>query len=82
LQEKRPFPPGSQEQRDWQHAPVAKKDRIAWHPSVALPGAVSIGSGPDAAARRLRVEGARLEIALAVCDGVLQISITVAKPTT
>ena len=28
------------------------------------------------------VEGARLEIALAVCDGVLQISITVAKPTT
>ncbi len=28
------------------------------------------------------VEGARLEIALAVCDGVLRISITVAKPTT
>ena|SRR5690348_9300267 len=28
------------------------------------------------------VEGARLEIALTVCDGVLQISITVAKPTT
>jgi len=28
------------------------------------------------------VEGARLEIALAVCDGVLQISITVAKPAT
>jgi hypothetical protein len=28
------------------------------------------------------VEGARLEIALAVIDGVLQISITVAKPTT
>ena len=28
------------------------------------------------------VEGARLEIALAICDGVLQISITVAKPTT
>jgi len=28
------------------------------------------------------VEGARLEIALAVSDGVLQISITVAKPTT
>ena len=28
------------------------------------------------------VEGARLEIALAMCDGVLQISITVAKPTT
>jgi hypothetical protein len=28
------------------------------------------------------VEGARLEIALAVCDGVLQISITVAKATT
>ena len=28
------------------------------------------------------VEGARWEIALAVCDGVLQISITVAKPTT
>lgn len=27
-------------------------------------------------------EGARLEIALAVCDGVLRISITVAKPTT
>jgi hypothetical protein len=27
-------------------------------------------------------EGARLEIALAVCDGVLQISITVAKPNT
>jgi hypothetical protein len=27
------------------------------------------------------VEGARLEIALAVCDGVLQISITVAKAT-
>jgi len=27
------------------------------------------------------VEGACLEIALAVCDGVLQISITVAKPT-
>jgi hypothetical protein len=27
------------------------------------------------------VEGARSEIALAVCDGVLQISITVAKPT-
>ena len=27
------------------------------------------------------VEGARLEIALTVCDGVLQISITVAKPT-
>lgn len=25
--------------------------------------------------------GERLEIALAVCDGVLQISITVAKPT-
>jgi hypothetical protein len=32
---------------------------------------------------RLRVvEGARLEIALAVCDGVLRISITVAKSTT
>jgi hypothetical protein len=29
-----------------------------------------------------QVEGARLEIALTVCDGVLQISITVAKPTT
>jgi hypothetical protein len=28
------------------------------------------------------VDRARLEIALAVCDGVLQISITVAKPTT
>jgi hypothetical protein len=28
------------------------------------------------------VEGARLEIALTVCDGVLQILITVAKPTT
>ena len=28
------------------------------------------------------VEGARLEIALAICDGVLRISITVAKPTT
>jgi len=28
------------------------------------------------------VEGARLEIALTVYDGVLQISITVAKPTT
>jgi hypothetical protein len=28
------------------------------------------------------VEGARLEIDLAVIDGVLQISITVAKPTT
>ncbi len=28
------------------------------------------------------VEGARLEIALTVCDGVLRISITVAKPTT
>ena len=28
------------------------------------------------------VEGARLEIALTVSDGVLQISITVAKPTT
>ena len=28
------------------------------------------------------VEGARLEIALAICDGVLQISITVAKPAT
>jgi len=28
------------------------------------------------------VEGARLEIALAICDGVLQVSITVAKPTT
>jgi hypothetical protein len=28
------------------------------------------------------VEGARLEIALAVCDGVLQISITVADPET
>jgi hypothetical protein len=27
-------------------------------------------------------EGARLEIALTVCDGVLQISITVAEPTT
>jgi hypothetical protein len=27
-------------------------------------------------------EGARLEIALTVGDGVLQISITVAKPTT
>ena len=26
------------------------------------------------------VEGARLEIALTICDGVLQISITVAKP--
>jgi hypothetical protein len=26
------------------------------------------------------VEGARLEIALTVCDGVLQISITVADP--
>ena len=33
--------------------------------------------------RDVRVgEGARLEIALTVCDGVLQISITVAKPTT
>jgi hypothetical protein len=28
------------------------------------------------------VDRARLEIALTVCDGVLQISITVAKPTT
>jgi hypothetical protein len=28
------------------------------------------------------VEGARLEIALTVCDGVLQISITVAEPST
>src|SRR5439155_2399896 len=28
------------------------------------------------------VDRARLEIALAICDGVLQISITVAKPTT
>jgi hypothetical protein len=28
------------------------------------------------------VEGARLEIALTVCDGVLRIAITVAKPTT
>ena len=28
------------------------------------------------------VEGARLEIALTICDGVLRISITVAKPTT
>jgi hypothetical protein len=28
------------------------------------------------------VEGARLEIALTVCDGVLQILITVAKPAT
>jgi hypothetical protein len=28
------------------------------------------------------VEGARLEIALTVSDGVLQISITVAKPNT
>jgi len=28
------------------------------------------------------VEGARLEIALAICDGVLRISITVAKPAT
>jgi hypothetical protein len=28
------------------------------------------------------VEGARLEIALTVCDGVLQVSITAAKPTT
>jgi hypothetical protein len=28
------------------------------------------------------VEGARLEIALTVCDGVLQISITVADPET
>jgi hypothetical protein len=27
------------------------------------------------------VEGARLEIALAICDGVVEISITVAKPT-
>jgi hypothetical protein len=29
-----------------------------------------------------QVEGARLEIALTVCDGVLQISITVADPET
>jgi hypothetical protein len=28
------------------------------------------------------VEGARLEIALTVCDGALRISITVAKPAT
>jgi hypothetical protein len=28
------------------------------------------------------VEGARLEIALTVCDGLLQISITVADPET
>jgi hypothetical protein len=28
------------------------------------------------------VEGARLKIALAICDGVLRISITVAKPAT
>src|SRR5712691_3535894 len=28
------------------------------------------------------VEGARLEIALSVCDGTLPISITIAKPTT
>jgi hypothetical protein len=28
------------------------------------------------------VEGARLEIALTVCDGVLQIAITVADPET
>jgi hypothetical protein len=28
------------------------------------------------------VDRARLEIALAICDGVLRISITVAKPTT
>jgi hypothetical protein len=37
----------------------------------------------DSKRRDVRVvEGARLEIALTVCDGVLQISITVAKPTT
>ena len=34
------------------------------------------------AERRMDCEGARLEIALASCDGVLRISITVAKPTT
>jgi hypothetical protein len=37
----------------------------------------------DSKRRDVRVvEGARLEIALTICDGVLQISITVAKPTT
>jgi len=36
----------------------------------------------DSKRRDVRVvEGARLEIALAIRDGVLQISITVAKPT-
>jgi hypothetical protein len=37
----------------------------------------------DSKRRDVRVvEGARLEIALAICDGVLQILITVTKPTT
>jgi hypothetical protein len=37
----------------------------------------------DSTRRDVRVvEGARLEIALAIVDGVLQISIIVAKPTT
>jgi hypothetical protein len=35
---------------------------------------------PPAAEQSPSAEGARLEIALTVCDGVLQISITVADP--
>ena len=44
--------------------------------------AFRLATGDRAFWRGCLIEGARLEIALAVCDGVLQISITVAKPTT
>jgi uncharacterized protein len=55
------------------------------HRADAIVGAISPRpNAPGLAASSLRavrvVQGARLEIALTVCDGVLQISIT--KPTT
>jgi hypothetical protein len=61
-----------------------------WRPGEAVETRITIGGLREMLSRKdmirktdIRVvEGPRLEIALTVCDGVLQISITVAKPGT
>ena len=79
------------------HSPLKARSSVCFKPlitnGIELAARIVIGVCDNqwAFARKLLilkrrdvrvVEGARLEIALAVCDGVLQISITVAKPTT
>ena len=69
---------------------VAKRDQIAVSDRGTLGGLRQFGVSAQPLARKRLilktrrdvrvVEGARLEIALTVCDGVLQISITVADP--